>query len=234
MIHLVYLHFYAASALEQQVRSLHHTSPYRSTIMDKARDHYRRAALLADAENDNIKHRLATMSERSGSSASSHSPSLSLSSGSTRLSSPSPTPVEEKTEKCVRFKESRSTGVYIRLDSPTLGFDDGFCPDAEVEPLALTTPAHNPAPAPCFYEQTLFLQRHTLLLTALHHQITTIHLPSLTLPSAPPPVSNDELRAADIRRRIERLRQDGWRGRGRFDAARYERLREAAVVDMMV
>jgi len=110
VIHLVYLHFYAASALEQQVRCLHNTSPYRGVIIDKARDHYRRAAVLADAENDNVKYMLAERKQTTGSSIS-HSPSLSLSSGSTRLSSPSPTPMEEKYEKGVRFKESRSSGV---------------------------------------------------------------------------------------------------------------------------
>lgn len=133
----------------------------------------------------------------------------------------------------MRFKECRSSGVYIRLDSPTLGFDDGSCPDAEVEPLELSSGSHNVVSTPCFFEQTRSLQRHSSLLTSLHHQITTFHLPSLNLPAPPPPVSNDEMRAADLRRRIDRLRQDGWRGRGRFDVGKYERLREAAVVDMM-
>lgn len=232
MIHLVYLHFYAASALEQQVRCLHHTSPYRSVIIDKARDHYRRAAVLADAENDNIKHMLTERKQTSGSSIS-HSPSLSLSSGSTRLSSPSPTPVEEKCEKGVRFKESRSSGVYIRLDSPTLGFDDGSCSDVEVEPLELSPATLGPVQTPAFHVQSMSLQRHTSLLTALRHQIAAVHLPSLSLSPPPPPVSNDEMRAADIRRRIERLRTEGWKPRPRFDVARYERLREAAVADMM-
>lgn len=172
---------------------------------------------------------LVTRVERSGSSASSHSPSLSTSSSSTRLSSPSPTPVKEK---CVRFKEARGSGIYVRLDSPTLGFDDEFCAEAEVEPLELTPSSQGVVPILSFHEQTHFLQRHSERLTSLHHQITTIHLPSLNLPPPPPPVSNDEMRAVDLRRRIEKLREKGWR-RERFDVERYERLREAAVVDMM-
>ena len=84
------------------------------------------------------------------------------------------------------------------------------------------------------FERTRNLHRYASALAAVHRQITTVHLPaSEVLSSAvPPPPSNDEMRAIELRTRIARLKAEGW-PRRRFDAARYEALREAALADLM-
>jgi hypothetical protein len=150
----------------------------------------------------------------------------------------------------------------IRPDSPTLGMDGppGWsvtAPDDDVPPLELVPgqdrndvaeeiekkyqdavigeeaeESEEAEPDP--FERTRSLHRYASALAALHRQITTVHLPaSVAVSSAvPPPPSNDEMRAIELRTRIARLKAEGW-PRRRFDAARYEALREAALADLM-
>lgn len=241
--HLVYIHFYAATALEMQVRSLHHTSPYRMSLLDCARDHYRRASVLAEAEGEAASQLL---SSRSASSASSHSPAPSVSSSagssSTRMSSPAPDEADEG--------EGRPRGKHVafhyvpivinqqqpqRPDSPTLGLDRGLgCSTTEDEVPYLQLDEHSrEEQSDDPFKRTRSLHRYASALTSLHSRISTVHLPSGgDIPAAPPPPSNDEMRTIELRTRIERLKADGWRRR-RFDAARYEALREAALADLM-
>ena len=47
----------------------------------------------------------------------------------------------------------------------------------------------------------------------------------------PPPPTNEEMRALELRSRIDRLRASGW-PRRRFDARRYEALRDNVAADM--
>lgn len=135
---LVYLRFYAASALELQVRSLHHTSPYRMKLLLQARDHYRAASDLAK-EDEATKRRPPSRSssrhtpfgsDASFSTISSRSSaSLSISSLDSCLKSPGSRP---KQKKRVAFCDVPSYEPlhestfepFIRPDSPTLGFDD--------------------------------------------------------------------------------------------------------------
>lgn len=149
----------------------------------------------------------------------------------------------------------------IRPDSPTLGMDwsPGWsvtAPDDDVPPLELA-PGQDKNDAaeeiekdqdaaigeeaeetedtePDPFERTRRLHRYASALAALHRQITTVHLPACEAVSSavPPPPSNDEMRAIELRARIARLKAEGW-PRRRFDAARYEALREAALADLM-
>lgn len=255
LAHLVYLHFYAASALETQVRSMHRGSPHRIGLLDRARDHYRRASVLAEAEGQAA---VLLISSRSASPASPYSPTPSLSSSSsgsasTRMSSPTPdspdgsdttahsTPRKGQVEPhCVDIIMDQPQ----RPDSPTLG------PSSRPE---CSTPEHGGVLATLKLahqyghdrvlvdegesenplERTRSLHRYADALAALHRQIMTVHLPaSQDVAPARPPPSNDDMRAIELRTRIERLRAEGWRRR-RFDAARYEALREAALADLM-
>ncbi|KAM0481345.1 hypothetical protein ACHAPX_003449 [Trichoderma viride] len=136
---LIYIRFYAASALEMQVRSLHHTSPYRMKLLLQARDHYSAASDLAN-EDDATKRRPSSRSRHTpfGSDASfstissGSSASLSISSLDSCLKSPGSRP---KQKKRVAFCDVPSYEPlhestfepFIRPDSPTLGFDDDWC-----------------------------------------------------------------------------------------------------------
>lgn len=139
-----------------QVRSLHHTSPYRMKLLLQARDHYRVASDLAK-EDDATKRRppsrsLSPMPSRHisfGSDASfstissGSSASLSISSLDSCLKSPGSQP---KQKKRVAFCDVPSYEPlhestyepFIRPDSPTLGFDEDWCtPQPTPEPPAL-------------------------------------------------------------------------------------------------
>ncbi|PTB65339.1 hypothetical protein BBK36DRAFT_1204990 [Trichoderma citrinoviride] len=129
---LIYIRFYAASALEMQVRSLQPNSPYRSKLLYQARDHYRIAARLS-REDEAAKRRsdasISTVSTRIS------SPSLSISSLDSCLKSPYG---RTKPKKRVAFCDvpsyepspepsyESSYEPIVRPDSPTLGFDDDW------------------------------------------------------------------------------------------------------------
>ena len=261
-VHLVYLHFYAANSLEMQVRSLHQASTYRESLLDCARDHYRRASVLAEAEGQIAARALYP---RSNSVTSTHSSMPSLSSSrSSRASSPALSAADDldygrprQVVKQVRFKMTpeivqEPLEPFIRPDSPTLGSDDMFglsSPDeieADTPLLELFPKAPSQSPEPQFAASAPVVdevredimeatrQRYAACLAALHHQIVTVHLPAIAHESSvgPPPPSNSAMRAMEAQARIQRLKSQGWR-RKRFDSAKYESLREAALADLM-
>ena len=143
-VHLIYLHFYAASALEMQANALHHSSPHKGQFIQQARDHYRRASVITEAESESAS---CLPSRHSSVSSSAYTPVLSEGTGgaSTRSSSPALTflldededdedleAIREKMLKKHHRKQvsfggvSYATDPFIRPDSPTLGFDGGF------------------------------------------------------------------------------------------------------------
>jgi hypothetical protein len=133
--YLIYINFYAASSLEMSARALQSSSPYRTRLLQQARDHYCSADKLIQAADESIAR--SSRPSSSATSSSMHSPTGSFSSrawtNSTDLSSPaisiysledvvvpktaSPTPAKKR----VTFSLSEP---IIRPDSPTLGFDD--------------------------------------------------------------------------------------------------------------
>lgn len=285
--YIIFLHFYAASALDMQVRSLHHSSTHRSKLLQQARVHYRRASDLARAEDEAmavLPSPSPTPAPRSPSSlASLHSPAGSISSASTvstRTSSPSPSmpnlnaTLTPKRKKRVQFCVPPVAEPAIRPDSPTLGFDEWLgrsSPDlinaadpdlvrhAVEEPPTLVLNPERPVPgleqrqnaerresqhdAPAEelnegpFHRTRSLDRYCSLLSGIRGQIAS-HLSALeddiaaAQTPAPPAPRNDEMKAMQLRARIERLRAEGW-PRRRLDARRYEALRENAMADMM-
>ncbi|KAJ0168555.1 hypothetical protein CTA2_4542 [Colletotrichum tanaceti] len=281
--YLIYLHFYAASSFDMLSRPLRGTSPYRTKLLQQARDHYTQASNLSKAADETM-----ARSSRPSSAATSsmHSPSSSVSSrassrtwtNSTALSSPTPSvySVEEAVnnklsnhqapqKKRVTFCEAPEE-PFIRPDSPTLGFEDFLCAPQENEPRYLPVLPEEPEPADEPEEMAKpptpeplnedcdafdFLQERSIhrycgLLSSLRSQIA-VHIadieeqlatPSQTIPSvnsfptrAATPELSDELRSLDIKARIERLRQSNWQRR-RFDASRYEALRESVLAEL--
>jgi hypothetical protein len=90
-LHLVYLHFYAASSSEMCARPLSQSSTYRTKLLKDAREHYDSAAALIQKAED-----AATQKTRSASSNSTtssiHSPSMSASSRCSTMGSPLSSP----------------------------------------------------------------------------------------------------------------------------------------------
>lgn len=87
--------------------------------------------------------------------------------------------------------------------------------------------------------RALSLERYRALLSGLKGQIAS-HLAMLEVDIAAtkqtPSVRHgdaDDMRKMELRFRIERLRAEGW-PRRRFDAQRYEKLREDAMADLMM
>ncbi|RFU81454.1 hypothetical protein TARUN_766 [Trichoderma arundinaceum] len=282
---LIYIRFYAASALEMQVRSLQHTSPYRTKLLLQARDHYRVAADLSK-EDDAAMRRpssrslspMSSLHTPLGSDASFStvstrisSPSLSISSLDSCMKSPNSRP---KPKKRVAFCDVPSyepsyESTYepiVRPDSPTLGFDDDWCvrqptpepPARFPEPLRLSSARTQfPLPSPTNsdfstiqdddnYFDTPTAADSFLHARSVHHYCTVLaglqrqiasHLEWLECDIAaaenprPPQLLSEEMRALELRTRIERLRANGWK-RQRFDIRRYETLRERAMADI--
>lgn len=146
--YLIYLHFYAASSLEMSARALQSSSPYRTKLLQQARDHYRSAEGLMQAADEAVVR--SSRPSSAATSASLHSPAGSISSrawtNSTELTSPhlSVYSIEDvvapkmaapaPTKKRVTF--SLSEEPVVRPDSPTLGFDDYtiYCRRSSPEP----------------------------------------------------------------------------------------------------
>lgn len=123
-------------------------------------------------------------------------------------------------------------------------------PAEETEPEnRVTAPTPEPLSDDCdvfdfFQERSI--HRYCGLLSSLQSQIA-IHIANIqeqlaapshtvaavnTLPArAATPELYDEMRSVDIKARIERLRQNNWQRR-RFDASRYEALRESALAEL--
>lgn len=203
--YLVYLHFYAASSLEMQVRSLHTASPYRLKLLEEAREHYNLALQMASEADKQA----ANLSFRPRSPSSSlHSPvdsCLSHSTSSTRMSSPTPSDhstnsVTAKPKKKVAFiDEPRDEPV--RPDSPTLGFADPISgrnspcmhiPEDPLPPSVQSMPDALPfspssslnsddgfeSEVPNAYGSTVFVERYCTVLSNIQKQITS-HLVSI-------------------------------------------------------
>ncbi|KAF9879810.1 hypothetical protein CkaCkLH20_02621 [Colletotrichum karsti] len=162
--YLIYLHFYAASSFEMLSRPLNGMSPYKTMLLQQAREHYTKASDLSKAADETM-----SRSSRPSSAATSsmHSPSSSISSrassrtwtNSTAFSSPTPsvcsvedavnklsqtTPPQKKRVTFLDFPEE----PIIRPDSPTLGFDFFLsAPPPEPEPRYLPVLPEEPEPA---------------------------------------------------------------------------------------
>ncbi|VUC28352.1 unnamed protein product [Clonostachys rosea] len=248
-VHLIYLHFYAASTLESQLRCLHQASEFRMQLLKQAQDHYYRASVLAEAELESVGYLLRS-SAGSSLTNSQYSFVSSQDSLSTRMSSPSPTFEFEDIEKRLSItNHSTPNEPYVRPDSPTLG---PFSPCTSPEPGArelveelpealrsLTASPNEPAdqlllPSPIgddeSFNRAQALHRYASAITFIRRQIAHHVLTSKETPSPPAP-SNEEMRALDLKARIERLRAEGWQ-RKRFDPRRYDALCEAALADL--
>ncbi|KAL6804715.1 hypothetical protein GGI42DRAFT_301856 [Trichoderma sp. SZMC 28013] len=288
---LIYIRFYAASALEMQVRSLQHNSPYRTKLLHQARHHYSVAADLIK-EDEAAKRRPSSRSLSPMPSL--HTPfgsDASVSTVSTRISSPSLS--ISSLDSCLKGRNSRpkpkkrvafcdvpsyepscepsyesSYEPLVRPDSPTLGFDDdwGFRQPSPEPPALYPQPVQLgsgrpqfPLPSPtnsefstvpddddCYFDTPTtadsFLHARSVhhyctVLSSLQRQIAS-HLEWLERDIAaaenpkPTQILNEEMRALELRTRIERLKANGWK-RQRFDFRRYEALRESAMADIV-
>lgn len=237
-------------------------STHRVKLLKQARDHLARAFALVKIEDEDINSRWRSSSAASShnmhspcSSTStrvlSPTPSLTFSDCETK-------PMKIKRRKRVRFSnpiiaEPTIIEPIIRPDSPTLGFDEmtgdvppehGFvAPVVEMKSAFASSPtnAFNTAPNMFEFEDPFArdrsIHRYSTILDSLRRQIAT-HLAAVdaevaaaatTTPQVP---SNEELRALELQTRIARLKANGWQRR-RFDASRYEALRESAMADLM-
>ncbi|QUC19676.1 uncharacterized protein UV8b_03917 [Ustilaginoidea virens] len=169
---------------------------------------------------------------------------------------PRTSPCASKKKK-VSFCDQLIFEPIIRPDSPTLGFDECLrrsslepvypesilknaqpTPPAAflVEDLPLGPEPGEPDDADPFYHARS-IHRFCTILSSIRRQITShmttldIEMAACRIPSTLTPIS-EEMRNLDIKARIERLRACGW-NRPRFDAKRYETLRENALADMM-
>lgn len=264
-----------------QARPLSPSSTHRAQLLAQARDHYRRASVITEAEGDSAATRLSRASNSSLSSAFSpsllQSPVLTEDNGgmSTRTTSPDPSVFSDRGEDAVRTSKlmkkhhrkqvsfgdiNLATEPFVRPDSPTLG-DDVLSPTSPilVSPTIVPLSRFNASP-PGLRTIVLLgedsedeeeeqeeevreepsprgslkhaLGNYSSTLSFLRQQIST-HLAAVDNPP-PPPLSsaeNDEMRRLDLEARIARLRERGW-ARPRFDAGRYEALREAATAEM--
>lgn len=228
------------------------SSPHRTNLLHQAETHYTRAATLIQSEDTAIK-RLSHAS--TASTCSLVSPvSSRASTASTRLSSPPPSLYEERLPSAMRSSTSSAPKKrvtfsdeqpLIRPDSPTLGFDD-WAPEPKVAPEL--QPAARPVevvPERCtgmFFDQKT--DRYASVLSDLLTQVD-VHLAGvrteLARDDAPSGCSTPESAASqssapeggreDLRKRIDRLRLNGWR-RKRFDPARYQALRESVLAEL--
>ncbi|KAI1279971.1 hypothetical protein F5Y07DRAFT_19177 [Xylaria sp. FL0933] len=169
-LHLIYLHFYAASSFEWCARPLSSSSTYRAELLHNAQTHYAEAEVLIAGMEWNVAERarspsLITSPDSPSFSASPRVPDLS----STASSSPRTSvfclddePPAKATRK-VRPKSKKKVSFsslpqlfefqpepYIRPDSPTLGWEDPFftAPSHEIDtpPLSMS-PKKQSSPA---------------------------------------------------------------------------------------
>ncbi|KAJ6782511.1 hypothetical protein PWT90_01656 [Aphanocladium album] len=267
--YLIYLHFYAATSLEMQARSLHLGSSYRLKLLEQAREHYNLASQKSKVADEQAFEMTTRPMSPSSSLSSPIESCLSCLSTSTRMSSPTPsaassssTPIKRK--KKVAFADELECQLGVRPDSPTLGFSDpgsgraSPVQDIPLDPLPPSVqtmpdicPAFSPTPSVDgdsfprempdeelpFSESRESLERYCTMLYSIQRQIAS-HLAAidreitsaLTAKTAVP--ADEDMRALELRSRIERLRANGWQ-RKRFDARRYEEFREQVMADML-
>ncbi|KAI1168716.1 hypothetical protein F5B18DRAFT_192456 [Nemania serpens] len=156
-LHLIYLHFYAASSFEWCARPLSSSSAYRTKLLCSAQTHYAEAEALIAAAEWNMTERTRTPSAAStvrpnspGLSAGSRTSDESSTASSPRTStffSDDDSPPKLARPVCVKPKKKVSfSGLpeffefrpepYIRPDSPTLGWDS----DVFMSPLETYSP----------------------------------------------------------------------------------------------
>ncbi|ORY66230.1 uncharacterized protein BCR38DRAFT_465177 [Pseudomassariella vexata] len=170
-LHLVYLHFYAASSFEMCARPLSQSSAYRTKLLRDAKHHYETADnLILKVQETTTVQETRSFSPSNSMTSSMHSPSLSSSSASTvstALSSPrtsvfSPGDKTEIVAKPAKKKVSFSglpepieipkpwqnwSEPYIRPDSPTLGWEEDYFLFGSQGSPAPVVPAPGPEPA---------------------------------------------------------------------------------------
>ncbi|KAI0547420.1 hypothetical protein F4679DRAFT_586471 [Xylaria curta] len=143
-LHLIYLHFYAASSFEWCARPLSCSSAYRTKLLHSAQEHYAEAEGLIVATGWDMAERarspspastaslssprLSASSRTSGSSSSASSPRTSVFSLDDEITAKQALPTRAKTKKKVSFSSlpeffEFQPEPYIRPDSPTLGWD---------------------------------------------------------------------------------------------------------------
>ncbi|KAI2465067.1 hypothetical protein F4781DRAFT_425082 [Annulohypoxylon bovei var. microspora] len=180
-LHLIYLHFYAASSFELCARPLSNSSNYRTRLLRDAQTHYAKAEELIQNAEDNVTGRTRSIS-MSSTMSSLNSPGLSSvrsSVSSTTFSSPRTSVcsaedgiIPKSSQRPVKAKKKVSfSGLndliefqpepYIRPDSPTLGWEDDIFP-RHSNPSPNSPPqfsAEKTKPAPMFKsEPTIGLQ----------------------------------------------------------------------------
>ncbi|KAI1739323.1 hypothetical protein F4680DRAFT_143089 [Xylaria scruposa] len=143
-LHLIYLHFYAASSFEWCARPLSCSSAYRTKLLRNAQEHYAEAEGLIVATGWDMAEkarspspastaslsspRLSASSRTSGSSSSASSPRTSVFSLDDETTAKQAQSARAKTKKKVSFSSlpeffEFQPEPYIRPDSPTLGWD---------------------------------------------------------------------------------------------------------------
>ncbi|KAF3360296.1 hypothetical protein VdG1_01256 [Verticillium dahliae VDG1] len=246
--YLIYLHFYAATSVEMLARPLNTSSPYRVKLLNQARAHYARAAELIQTADETIS-TYSRPSSAATTAPSLHSPSCSISSrSSTELSSPTasicsledamaklantPAPLQTKKREVPESKLPAAIAVAPSASAPT--------PEPPIEDSEGNDYG---------YLRERSIHRYCALLVALRSQIAS-HLAAVDAQLAPQastianhrlsfsvstraatPDVDDEMRALDLKARIERLRASGWK-RQRFNPRRYEELRESVLAEM--
>ncbi|CAJ2500939.1 Uu.00g037920.m01.CDS01 [Anthostomella pinea] len=166
-LHLIYLHFYAASSFEWCARPLSTSSNYRTKLLRDATTHYLEADALINATEENMAGR--SRSPFSGSTCSMNSPGLTASSR-TSLSSAMSSPrtslfsldddvtTKPSLKRAVKPKKKVSfSGLpefiefeaepYIRPDSPTLGLEGEFFMRSPISPVSSVAEIESKAPA---------------------------------------------------------------------------------------
>ncbi|KAI1122399.1 hypothetical protein F5Y10DRAFT_281735 [Nemania abortiva] len=135
-LHLIYLHFYAASSFEWCARPLSSSSAYRTKLLSSAQTHYAEAEALIAAAEWNAAERvrspspgLSTSSRTSDESSAPPSPRTSVFSIDDEPSTKRAPRTRVKPKKKVSFSGlpeffEFQPEPYIRPDSPTLGWDD--------------------------------------------------------------------------------------------------------------
>ncbi|KAI0486395.1 hypothetical protein F4859DRAFT_368573 [Xylaria cf. heliscus] len=160
-LHLIYLHFYAASSFEWCARSLSSSSAYRTKLLRSAQEHYTEAEGLIAATGWDITER--SRSPSSVSTASLSSPGLSASSRTSDSSSSASSPrtsvislddeTPAKLARPIRVKPKKKVSFsglpeffefqpepYVRPDSPTLGWEDHVSPSPSLQELYASFP----------------------------------------------------------------------------------------------
>ncbi|KAI0442489.1 hypothetical protein F4803DRAFT_372120 [Xylaria telfairii] len=151
-LHLIYLHFYAASSFEWCARTLSSSSAYRTKLLRSAQEHYVEAEGLIVATGWGMAERarspslvstaslsspgLSASSRTSGSSSSASSPRTSVFSLDDEIPTKPARPIRVKPKKKVSFSSlpeffEFQPEPYVRPDSPTLGWEDHVSPSLQ-------------------------------------------------------------------------------------------------------